>query len=151
MGYSNVVDMISMFSDASAFNSDISQWDTSDVNDMSSMFDYAKAFNSDISQWDVSKVSKMEDMFKNAVSFNRNISQWDIAKVTDMARMFTNAASFNQSLCSWLDTLSPELNVVNVFTIGASMFLNTSCPNPNNPINPTTNNGWVGSMCYNCV
>jgi Mycoplasma protein of unknown function, DUF285 len=40
------------------FNSDISNWDVSQVTDMQAMFQKTWAFNQDISQWDVSRVSK---------------------------------------------------------------------------------------------
>ena len=39
----------------SAFNGDISKWETSQVMDMHSMF-YRSEFNGDISKWDVTRV-----------------------------------------------------------------------------------------------
>ena len=40
-----------MFFDASAFNQDISDWDTGAVEDMSYMFSDATAFNQDLQTW----------------------------------------------------------------------------------------------------
>ena len=51
-----------LFKGATAFNSDISAWDVSNVTDMCQMFDGATAFNSDLSGWDVSNVTDMCQM-----------------------------------------------------------------------------------------
>merc|ERR1719326_1443837 len=68
---------------------------------MSSMFSDANAFNGDISKWDVSSVTDMTAMFQDAESFNIDLSKWDVSKVTDfyMDFMFSDATSFNQNLC----------------------------------------------------
>ena len=51
--------MKAMFSNASAFNGDISGWDTSNVTNMVYMFFGASVFNKDISGWDTSNVTNM--------------------------------------------------------------------------------------------
>jgi surface protein len=45
-----------LFEKASAFNGDISGWDTSKVTDMEATLRGASVFNGDISGWDTSKV-----------------------------------------------------------------------------------------------
>jgi surface protein len=64
------------------------------------MFESATAFNQDISSWDTSKVKNMADMFNSATSFNQDISSWDVSSSTNMIRMFKDASAFNQEL-SW--------------------------------------------------
>ena len=49
---------------ASAFNADISGWNTSSVTDMMQMFSGASAFDADISGWDTSSVTNMQWMFQ---------------------------------------------------------------------------------------
>ena len=98
---SNVTNMNYMFSYATNFNSDISNWDVSNVTGMRNMFHYATNFNSDISDWDVSNVTNMSYIFHFATNFNSDISNWDVSKVTGMDHMFHNAESFNQDLSAW--------------------------------------------------
>lgn len=82
----------------SAFNGDISRWNTSNVTDMSSMF-YDSKFQGDISNWDVSKVTTMNMMFSKSV-FNGDISRWNTSKVLNMAGMFTSSV-FNGDISGW--------------------------------------------------
>ena len=68
---------------------------------MSGMFAGALTFNSDISNWDVSNVTNMSGMFTNTNSFNQNISDWDVSNVENMFFIFREAYGFNQNLSSW--------------------------------------------------
>ena len=98
---SGITNMSLMFLNASSFNGDISDWDTSKVTDMRWMFEGADAFNGDISDWDTSKVTDMRSMFYSADAFNGDISDWDTSKVTDMWAMFEGAAAFNGDISGW--------------------------------------------------
>ena len=40
------------------------------------MFDEATAFNGDISSWNTAAVTNMSSMFEGATAFNQNISNW---------------------------------------------------------------------------
>ena len=68
---------------------------------MSGMFSDALAFNQNISSWDVSKVTYMSGMFYNAKDFNQDISIWDVSNVTSFRSMFQDAGVFNQDLSKW--------------------------------------------------
>ena len=70
-----------MFDRATAFNADISAWNTSSVTNMYYMFYKATAFNA-TSLWDTSSVTNMGNMFDRATAFNADISAWDTSSVT---------------------------------------------------------------------
>ena len=102
---SNLTDMSNMFSGATAFNQDISGWDTSNVTNMMYMFEDATSFNQDLTSWDTSSVTNMLGMFYKSTAFNSDISSWDTSKVTDMNSMFYEGKSFNQDLSEWCVSL----------------------------------------------
>ena len=76
------------------------------------IFSYATTFNQDISQWDVSRVASMDWMFGSAVAFNQDLSQWDVSQVTSMNWMFAYATSSQYAFC-W--NLDPSVSTENVF------------------------------------
>ncbi len=100
-GIEAVTDMRYLFALASAFNGDVSRWDTSKVTNMSGLFHGAASFNRDIGGWDTSRVTDMNRMFCEAVAFNRDISRWDTSGVTNMYMMFAGAEAFNQDIGGW--------------------------------------------------
>jgi surface protein len=112
---SSATNMDSMFMRASKFDSDISGWDVSSVTDMGTMFEGATIFNADISQWNVSSVTDMGYMFKNTGLFNQDITDWDVSSVTSMAEMFRGTAVFNQDISKWADDMSLVTNMNAMF------------------------------------
>ncbi len=87
-----------MFSGASAFNQDISQWVTSAVTNMEKMFENAVAFDHEIRGWDVSKVTNFTDMFKGATAFAAKYSTAPAFAITPTAAFFTPPASSDATL-----------------------------------------------------
>jgi surface protein len=63
-----------MFSTTTAFNGNISNWNTSNVTNMSTMFYNATAFNQDISAWDITSVTSITDFAINTSLSIRNTS-----------------------------------------------------------------------------
>ena len=130
-----------MFSNASSFNQDISEWDLSSNTSMSFMF-YGSPFNQDISSWDVSNVTSMAHCFQHAEDFNQDLSTWDVSSVTQMHYMFYGASSFDQDLSGW--------NVSNV-TDFSSMFENANALSDANKcaihVAFQTNSAWPYAWC----
>ncbi len=98
---SNVNTMVSTFQDAASFNGGISNWNVENVTDMSNMFRYAYDFDQNIGSWNVTNVTNMSKMFYYASTFNQNIGGWNVSSVTDMSFIFYQAAVFNQNIGSW--------------------------------------------------
>jgi surface protein len=79
--------------------------DVSFVTNMSWMFRSASAFNQDLSTWDTSSVTNMSWMFSSASAFNQDLSTWDTSSVTTMINMFTGSAlsstNYDNILIGW--------------------------------------------------
>lgn len=89
---------------SSAFNGNISTWNTGSVIDMGNMFSYAPNFNQDISVWDVGNLESMEGMFEGASSFGQNLCSWGLQLGTEV-RVF---GSFDGTNCP--NQEDPEMN-----------------------------------------
>jgi len=96
-----VTNMSLTFSDAFAFNSDISTWKVSSVTTMLQTFLNAYAFNSSINAWDVSAVTSFSNTFREAHAFNQPLGAWKTSAATTMNAMFYNAYAFNQDINTW--------------------------------------------------
>jgi len=129
-----VTNMFGIFRQDTAFNQNISAWNTSSATTMYSMFEGAEAFDQDIGEWDLSSVTDINGMFNGALSFNQDISSWDTSKVTDMSYVFYMATSFAQNIGAW--------NISSV-TYAEGMFeeCNLSYTNYNSLLN-----GWASQL-----
>ena len=120
---SRVINMSSMFTNNTVFTNggsqEIGNWNTSNVIDMGAMFNGAQAFNQNIGSWDTSKVQNMSGMFFLAKAFNKNIGGWITSKVTAMEAMFYGSSAFDQPIGGW-DT-SKVTNMNSMFQ-SASLF-----------------------------
>ena len=119
-----------MFTYASQFNADISDWDVSKVTNMINMFKSATAFDQCLTgEWSESTASKTnmfigsskiasptntKDQLKDAIdgwisiptTNCRHISTWDTSKVTDMSFLFEDIdedekEDFNADISGW--------------------------------------------------
>ena len=87
---------------ASAFNADLSGWNTSAVVAMHGMFRGATSFNhGGIGGWETGAVTNMAHMFLEAYAFNQRLDAWDTALVTDMSYMFLRAHAFSALVGGW--------------------------------------------------
>ena len=95
----STIDINAMFYSCTAFNSDISNWDTSNVTDMGLLF-FDSAFNSDISNWDTSNVINFAGTFYKS-AFNQPVNDWDVSNVINFSDMFRECP-FNHPLNNWV-------------------------------------------------
>ena len=82
---------------------------------MEFMFQANTAFNQDISGWDTSLVTTMRSMFQGATVFDQDVSGWNVGSLSTMQNMFTSASVFNQDLCAWGSGLDPGATVTDAF------------------------------------
>jgi surface protein len=108
-----------MFQRASAFNGDLSDWNTAAVTNMSYMFQLASAFNGDLSDWNTAAVMNMSNMFSHAYTFNSDLGSWDVSNVRTMQSMFEDAWAFSGNLSQW--QVSRHTHTLNLF-VGARSF-----------------------------
>ncbi|MCT4614760.1 MAG: BspA family leucine-rich repeat surface protein [Marinifilaceae bacterium] len=98
---SNVSNFAECFTACANFNQPLDKWDMAKATSTSLMFCAAEKFNQDISSWDVSNVRDMKVMFFDVAKFNSDISSWNVSNVEDTQYMFFGAMSFNQDLSNW--------------------------------------------------
>ncbi|CAM1344933.1 BspA family leucine-rich repeat surface protein [Tenacibaculum amylolyticum] len=122
---SNVTNFSRMFQDNRSFNQPLDQWifnqeSSAQINALN-MFFGASAFNQDISGWNTSKFTVMTNMFRNAVAFDRDVSNWDISNATDVSNMFTGSgfsqANFDNLLIAWSTLEGGEIRIPTGLTL----------------------------------
>jgi surface protein len=77
-----------LFYNKSTFNSNISNWNVSNVTTMAGMFYQAAAFNQPIGSWNVSQVTSFDVMFENAPNFDQDIRGWSVGSTAVLSNMF---------------------------------------------------------------
>jgi surface protein len=90
--------MEEMFQGATAFNQNLSSWNTSAVENMREMFSGAIQFNGAVGAWDTQNVASFYAIFQGASSFNQPLTSWNISLATNVASMFYGATEFNQGV-----------------------------------------------------
>ena len=100
---SQMYDMSHMFSGASSFQGiGLEFWDTSATESLTGMFQYSNISNTNLSDWNVSNVYEMDSMFQDAALFEGiGLDHWNISNVNNTAYMFDSATSFNANLSEW--------------------------------------------------
>ena len=96
-------DLSYMFAGCANFDTDISDWDVSNVTNMRAMFSGCRQFKSSLNEWGskLAKVTDMGEMFDGCVLFNPTLSSWDVSAVRNMHAMFRGCEAFDQDLSSW--------------------------------------------------
>jgi surface protein len=146
-----------MFNRATAFNQNISSWDTRKVANFSNMFVSASTFNQPIGSWITTAASNISGMFNSATAFNQDINSWTTSGVTNMNTMFNNASAFNQSLGSWIlrtagVTMSNMLDNCGMSTENYSRTLIGWANSVSSRGNlPSVTNFGVSGRTYNCI
>lgn len=136
------------FESATSFFADLSQWNVSRAVNTEAMFRGAAKFDSDLQFWDVSSVVSMTSMFRGS-AFSHDISSWQIGLVESFESMFQDTP-YNLSLCAWGPPLQQRYSEDQQSRAAdiTNMFLNTSCPNPEDPI---IRQDPAGPFCYDCT
>ena len=121
-----------MFYNASAFNGNISNWDTSDVTSFSAMFYISPNFNQDVSSWDVSSCTNFFFMFRQASNFSKNLAGWYVnglnAGITNMLDMFRQTSmtseQFTDTIVGWAVAVRRDSGPysINCATVSPSSF-----------------------------
>jgi len=101
----NLTIMEGMFYGATAFNYDISVWDTSNITNMRGLLFGCTAFNRGISIWDTSNVTDMSYLLFNATTFDYALGNWTMDSVADLEGMLGNSglseSNYSQTLVGW--------------------------------------------------
>ena len=127
-----VSDMTDLFNGDTAFNENISSWDTQNVTSFHGMFEVTGvgSFNQDIGYWDTSSVTDMSNMFVNQQSFNQDLGSWDTSNVSTTYMTFRGARDFNNGDGAGVTSTTMNWDMINVTNM-AYMFDGASDFNQN--------------------
>lgn len=110
-------------------DSNISNWDISNVTDITGLFQGCAQFNQPLNDWNISKCAGLLMLFRLCSNFNQPLDKWDTSNIKTMSYMFQNAESFNQDISGWDVS---NLNQAWYMFIGASAFNNGENPGVDN-------------------
>ena len=104
---SEMTSMVSMFGDATSFNSNLNRWDTSTITNMQRVFGNCRSFNSPLGNWDTSNVTNISLMFFGTNSFaGDGLANWDVSKVTSYDMTFYNSGISHENWDKMVSTNS---------------------------------------------
>lgn len=130
---SNVINLDAAFESCAVFNQPLNNWNVTNVTSMDSVFNLAESFNQNIESWDISNVTSIRNMFRGCLSFNQPLNNWDVSNVTNMLGVFQNATSFNQSINNWdvsnVTTMENLFNGATSFNEDISLWITSSLTN----------------------
>src|SRR5690625_7798854 len=73
---------------------------------MYGMFSSASSFNQDLSDWDMSAVERAGHMFYRASSFDQNLGGWNLTNLERMSFMFSESgmstSNYDATLAGWV-------------------------------------------------
>jgi len=131
--------MQAIFRDCTSFNTNLNEWDVSNINSMKHAFYNNYAYNQPMDNWDVSNVrsfyatfslcivlnqdlngwvttSLVDDLyttFSDNRAMNQSFSNWDVSRVSNFYRCFYNCDVFNQDMSAW--DMSSATNLTAMF------------------------------------
>jgi Mycoplasma protein of unknown function, DUF285 len=113
---------------AVTFNSSMTNWDMGRVTTMKGIFSEAEAFDQDVSSWNVASVSDFSYAFSYAYAFtgHGNISSWNTSSAVSMQHMFHTGQSFEAEIC-WRE-LRPDVDVTLMFCDSGGRFRSDCIP-----------------------
>jgi len=100
-----VVEMQNMFTQASSFDADLSEWNVGHVENLSGIFKQARSFNGNTSNWDTRSTQNMSSMFYGAEAFDRSLGNWNMAAVLTVDSMLhlsgLSRTNYDSTLIGW--------------------------------------------------
>lgn len=114
---------LASFFRGSSITSGVSHWfqETYNGDIAFNMFRSCSAYNEDISGWDTSGFTRFNAMFYNASSFDQNLGSWNISNITGMSQMIQGSGmsveNYSACLIGWA-AQSPNIQDGVILSLG---------------------------------